>query len=53
MPSKNVIKLTAGNKEANNSLDVKTILTEFFESVDTLSLSTTSDLTQERLSQKR
>lgn len=34
MPSKNVIKLTAGNKEANNSLDVKTILTEFFESVD-------------------
>ena len=34
MPSKNVIKLATGTRDANKSLDVKSILTEFFESVD-------------------
>lgn len=34
MPSKNVIKLATNTRDTNKPLDVKTILTEFFESVD-------------------
>jgi hypothetical protein len=34
MRDNNVIKLATGSREANKPLDVKTILTEFFKSVD-------------------